>query len=165
MLEAVRSLYAYSSWANTRVLDTAERLKVQQFIAVNDGGDSIRDILVHTASAHWTWLERCQGASPSALWNSADFPYVATLRARWAEVENDTRTYIDRLDEADLQRIITYVNFQGQTWSYPLWQALLHQANHATQHRSEAALLLTRFGCSPGDLDLLVYVDEQVAAG
>jgi uncharacterized damage-inducible protein DinB len=37
----------------------------------------------------------------------------------------------------------------------------LHQVNHATQHRSEAALLLTRFGYSPGWLDLLVYVDEQ----
>jgi uncharacterized damage-inducible protein DinB len=53
------------------------------------------------------------------------------------------------------------VNFQGETWSYPLWQQLLHQVNHATQHRSEAALLLTRLGFSPGWLDLLVYLDAQ----
>lgn len=43
---------------------------------------------------------------------------------------------------------------------YPLWQALLHQVNHATQHRSEAALLLTAAGHSPGNLDFLVYFDE-----
>ena len=30
------------------------------------------------------------------------------------------------------------------------WQQLLHQVNHATQHRSEAALLLTRLGFSQG---------------
>ena len=47
------------------------------------------------------------------------------------------------LGEPDLARVVSYVNFQGETWAYPLWQQLLHQVNHATQHRSEAALLLT----------------------
>ena len=54
-----------------------------------------------------------------------------------------------------------YVNFQGETWTYPLWQQLLHQVNHATQHRSEVAAQLTRFRHSPGWLDFLVYLDEQ----
>ena len=43
----------------------------------------------------------------------------------------------------------------GRRWST--------KVNHATQHRSEAALLMTRLGCSPGDLDLLVYEDELAA--
>ena len=42
-------------------------------------------------------------------------------------------------------------------------QQMLHQANHATQHRSEAALLLTRAGASPGWLDFLVFLDERAA--
>ena len=67
--------------------------------------------------------------------------------------------YVDGLEAADLERIVRYVNYQGETWAYPLWQQLLHQANHATQHRSEAALLLTRYGRSPGPLDFLVYFD------
>jgi uncharacterized damage-inducible protein DinB len=163
VLEAIRTLYAYSSWANQRILDTAERLKLQQFIAPNDGNGSVREILVHAAWAQWVWLERCQGNSPRERWNPGDFAYVATLRDRWAGVETATQDYLSGLREADLDRTITYVNFQGQTWSYPLWQALVHQVNHATQHRSEAALLMTRLGCSPGDLDLLVYEDELTA--
>jgi uncharacterized damage-inducible protein DinB len=111
----------------------------------------------------WLWLQRCLGHSDQERWNAADFPYVATLRARWEEVERETRHFIAGLDEADLVQVISYVNFAGETWSYPRWQALLHQVNHATQHRSEAALLMTRFGCSPGDLDLLIYVDELAA--
>jgi uncharacterized damage-inducible protein DinB len=55
--------------------------------------------------------------------------------------------------------VIRYTNAKGETWAYPLWQMLIHQVNHATQHRSEAAMLLTQMGCSPGDLDLLIYVD------
>ena len=48
-------------------------------------------------------------------------------------------------------------------WAYPLWQQMTHQVNHATQHRSEAAVLLTRHGRSPGGLDLLFFVDEENA--
>jgi uncharacterized damage-inducible protein DinB len=41
-----------------------------------------------------------------------------------------------------------------------LWRCLYHLANHGTQHRSEAAALLTKFDHSPGDLDFNVFLDE-----
>ncbi len=159
MLDLIRPLYAYSAWANDRILDTAERMNLQQFIAQNDSAGSIREVLVHTASAQWIWLERSLGRSPEAMWNPAEYPYVATLRSRWDAVEEETAGFIASLAEAELDHDISYVNFRGQTWTYPLWKILLHQANHATQHRSEAALLMTERGHSPGDLDLLVYYD------
>ena len=43
-----------------------------------------------------------------------------------------------------------------------IWQMLLHVLNHGTQHRAEAAALLTAEGRAPGDLDLIDYVDAQV---
>jgi uncharacterized damage-inducible protein DinB len=150
MLEAIRDLYAYSAWANTRILETAAQLNPEQYIAASDGCDSIRDTLVHTVSVQWLWLERWRKNSPRELWDPADFHDLATLRTRCAEVEEATAAYIATLREPDLERVVSYVNFQGETWAYPLWQQLLHQVNHATQHRSEAALLLTRLGYSPG---------------
>ena len=161
MLEAIRTLYAYSDWANTRILETAAQLTAEQYTAVSDGSDSIRDTLVHTASVQWLWLERWRDNSPRELWDPAEFHDLAALRTRWAEVEEATSAYIATLRESDLARVVSYVNFQDETWAYTLWQLLLHQVNHATQHRSEAALLLTRLGYSPGWLDLLVFVDEQ----
>ena len=161
MLEGIRDLYAYSAWANARILDTAEQLTPEQFTTSADGFDSVRDTLVHTVSVQWLWLERWRDTSPPGLWDPADFADVAALRTRWEEVEAATSEYVASLRESDLGRVVFYVNFQGERWAYPLWQQLLHQVNHATQHRSEAALLLTRLGYSPGWLDLLVYVDEQ----
>ena len=163
MLEAIRELYAYSAWANARILETAGQLTREQFTTQGDGSDSIRDTLAHTASAQWLWLERWRGTSPTELWDPTDFPDVAALRSRWGEVEAATSEYVATLCEPDLARVVSYVNFQGEAWAYPLWQQLLHQVNHATQHRSEAALLLTRLGYSPGWLDLLVYVDSETA--
>ena len=58
MLEGIRDLYAYSAWANARILDTAALLTPEQFTTSGDGFGSIRDPLVHTASARWLWLER-----------------------------------------------------------------------------------------------------------
>jgi uncharacterized damage-inducible protein DinB len=46
----------------------------------------------------------------------------------------------------------------------PVWQMLVHVMNHGTQHRSEAAAVLTAEGRSPGELDIINYA-EEVAAG
>jgi hypothetical protein len=36
---------------------------------------------------------------------------------------------------------------------------------HATQHRSEGAVLLTSYGQSPGDFDFTLFLNEQRAQG
>ncbi len=162
LADAIRTLYAYGAWANARVLDAAARLSQAQLTAADDGGyGSVRDTLVHIAAAEWLYLERWRGRSPTALWDPQTFPDVATIRDHWAAVERETAAFVAGLREDDLEKVVAYVNFQGQTWAYPLWQQLLDQSNHATQHRSEAAAALTRFGHSPGWLDVLLYLDEQ----
>jgi uncharacterized damage-inducible protein DinB len=43
-----------------------------------------------------------------------------------------------------------------------VWQTIVHVINHDTQHRSEAAQLLTAYGQSPGDLDISYYLHQRV---
>ncbi len=158
--EYIRTLYAYNAWANRRILDTAAQLTSEQFVAGGGASfPSVRDTLVHIMSAQWIWLSRWKGVSPRAGLNPADFPDLAAVRARWQEVERDSHIFVGALDEDGLARIIRYTNTKGQPWAYPLWQLLLHQANHATQHRSEIAVMLTQAGHSPGEIDLIRYLD------
>ena len=82
--------------------------------------------------------------------------------AAWG-IERDTRVFLGTLDDARLGQTIAYTNFQGERWAYPLWQQMIHQVNHATQHRSEAAMLLTKHGHSPGLLDYLYFIDVEAA--
>ena len=45
-----------------------------------------------------------------------------------------------------------------------LWGMMEHVLNHGTQHRAEVAAMLTGFGHSPGDLDLLFYLARPADA-
>jgi len=158
----VRTLYRYSAWANARVLETAARLSPEQLSAPGGASyDSVRETLVHTMSAQWIWLFRWQGTSPGTMLDTRQFPDLAAIRARWDQIENDTRRFVTALTDADLARVVDYRNTRGERWAYPLWQQVVHQVNHATQHRSEIALVLTQFGHSPGDLDFLVFIDQH----
>src|SRR2546426_434794 len=134
IVELIRSLYRYSDWANGRILGASARPTREQLLEGSGASfDSVRDTL--------------------------DFPDLATIRARWQTIERDTQAFVAALTEADLARVVEYTNMQGERWAYPLWQQMIHQVNHATQHRSEAAVMLTKLGHSPGWLDLLYFVD------
>jgi uncharacterized damage-inducible protein DinB len=163
-IDVVRSLYRYNAWANGRILDTAAALAPERFVAaVGPAGESIRDTLVHTLGAQWVYLERWQGRSPRALPAAGDLADVAAVRARWNDIDQATVAFLAGLTDARLAVTIEYENFVGQRWKYPLWQQMLHQVNHATQHRSEAAMMLTQTGHSPGLLDYLFWIDLEDA--
>lgn len=122
--DAIRTLYAYNAWANGRILKAATRLSPDQLVEAGGGGyGSVRDTLVHTASAEWLFLERWRGRSPTSFWDPASFPDVAAIRARWSAVERETRAFVASLSETDLGQTVAYVNLHGETWSYPLLAA------------------------------------------
>jgi uncharacterized damage-inducible protein DinB len=162
MVEYIRTLYDYSAWANRRILDTASPLTSEQLSARGNASyGSIHNTLVHTMSAQWIWLARWKGSSPRGMLDPNTYSGLGAVRAHWDEIETDTQAFTAALTESDLSRTITYKNTRGQGRTYVLWQMMVHQANHATQHRSEIAALLTGFGHSPGDLDFIVYLDGQ----
>ena len=151
------TLYDYSRWANGLMLDTAA-LTPERFLAPVPVGGSLRGILAHTLGAQWLWLSRWQGHSPGAVWEVTTIPDLPTLRRAWRAVEEATATFVGELTDARLGTDLTDASTGGSQRTQPLWQLLLHQATHATQHRSAAASLLTQAGHSPGDLDLLRYL-------
>jgi len=159
-LTAIRTLHTYGAWTNTKVLEAASHLSLAELDHPGAGGyGSVRETLVHIAASDWLFLERWQGRSPTSLWDPSEFKDVGEIRARWVDVEAGYERFIAGLTEADLSNVVSYVNLHGESWAYPLWQQILHQSNHATQHRGEVAALLTQFGRSPGWLDFLVFID------
>jgi uncharacterized damage-inducible protein DinB len=154
----LQELYDYNDWANARILSAAERLTAAQFAApTRFPGESLRGCLLHIVSAlrfHLA-LAGWQG-QPTTTGHASDAdPDVAAIRTFLAREGAALRTYLGTLSDADLDRprALPFAP-DGFVAVAPLWKLLVHNLNHATQHRSDAAQMLTDLGHSPGDLDL-----------
>lgn len=159
---AVHSLFDYNYWVNQRILEKAAALSNEQFAApapVSHG--SLRANLFHTMGAEWVWRLRCQGNSPKNMLSLDDFPDLASLRRRWEEEESAMRAYLAGLTDDSLAGTYKYANPAGVRFERPLWQILVHVITHGTQSRSEAAMLLTQYGHSPGDLDYMIFLNRR----
>ena len=160
----VQFLFDYNDWAWNKLLDRMEALDEAQLDAQPWTLPSLRRILVHALGAEIVWPARMQGDSPTAMLTVEEVPTLADVRARWREVAAARRAFIAGLTQDDLDGTIHYKTTRGQPQQETLWRLLAHLVNHGTQHRSEAAALLTEFGHSPGDLDMIVYLRERQAA-
>lgn len=167
--EAIRTLYGYNRWANEQLLDTAAQMTAEQLHTPGEAGHgSVRDTLLHVISAHRNWLALWNGSRTSeeifsqGFADPSDYPDVAAIRAAWAEVDRDSEELLRGLSDSDLQQRFTgSFPWSGQVFDFALWQMMLHVANHSTQHRSEAAALMTSFGYSPGYVDFMGWLLEQ----
>jgi uncharacterized damage-inducible protein DinB len=158
----IQLLYRYNSWANKRILDAAENVSVEQFLAPASyphGG--LRGTLTHTLFAEWLWRKRWQGESPTQRISPDEFPMLASLRARWLEEERNLDAFVDGLTDEKLNETFQYKTTRGNNMENILWHVMAHLVNHGTQHRSEAAAMLTELNHSPGDIDFIVFLREM----
>jgi uncharacterized damage-inducible protein DinB len=161
--DEILTLFDYSAWANHRIVSAAQGLDQEQFTKQTGiGFGSLRKTLAHLLGAELVWLMRCQqGISPPSLPGEDEFPTLEAWSAGWDKNERAWRSYLAGLTDEDLERMVHFRTTRGVPGENPLWQLLLHLVNHGTQHRAEAAAMLTQRGCSPGDVDLIVFLRER----
>ena len=153
-------LCKYNQWANAKILNMTANVTQEQYLAsASFPHGSLRGTLVHTLFAEWLWRQRWMGASPMLRWKPEEFPTFESLRTRWMEEEKQLMNFIDSITEEKLNNPFHYTNTSGKPLTKVLWQAMVHVVNHGTQHRTEAAAILTDFGYSPGDIDFIYFLD------
>jgi uncharacterized damage-inducible protein DinB len=154
----IRFLFAYDRWATRRVLDALDGLDPDVWARSDVVGErGLGSILVHQlgSSQRWRLLFEARATDGMVRLELEPLPTIDELRARWdaewAAVDAWLQTVTDGSVADDHEGV-------------PVWQLLVHVVNHGTQHRAEAAALLTAEGRSPGELDLFDYAEEQAAA-
>jgi uncharacterized damage-inducible protein DinB len=153
----IRFLFGYDRWATRKVLDASIGVDPSVWGATGVVGErGLGTILVHMLGSHQRWRHSLQqdGLEPEP--EAEPLPSVDELRRWWEDELAAMEAWLETIDDD----FLAYVH-EGVA----LWQMLLHLANHGTQHRSEAAVLLTAAGHSPGDLDLIDVAEEQARIG
>ena len=155
-------IYKYNLWANKKILEQVSNVTQEQFTApATFPHGSLRGTLVHTLFAEWIWRHRWEGTSPVVRLKPEDFPSFESLQSRWTDEEGLLMKFVENVTDEQLESHFFYTSTEGNPYERVLWQAMLHLVNHGTQHRSEAAALLTDFGCSPGDIDFIYFLSEM----
>lgn len=159
-LNVISELYDYNYWARDQQFSVCRGLTRRQFNQQVDGSfPSIRQTVTHMALVEWVWRERWEGRAPDKMPGDHDLNTAEELQNYMLAEERRMREFLSGLDEPQLAKTISYVNFQGETWSYALWRMLVHLVNHQSYHRGQVTNFLRALGVKPPKVDFLVAHD------
>jgi uncharacterized damage-inducible protein DinB len=152
-IDDIRDLFAFDRWATRRILAALDGLDEATWSAtqvVDERG--LGGILVHHLGATQRWRHGLLEDGIEARPEKEPLPSPTALIAAWEAEFPAIEAWLAGLEDAWLARDDEGVRF---------WQMLAHVVNHGTQHRSEAAAILTQAGHSPGDLDMIDFWETR----
>jgi len=166
-IQDIQFIYEYNYWANGKILAACATVSEEQFLAPaefpfgSSRGGSLRGTILHIVDAEYGWRDFFETNIFGEDLKAEDFPTFSSLEKKFHEEEQAMQAYLNGLSDEDVISHKKYINDEGIHRDRILWHCLLHVVNHGTQHRSEAAALLTRYNASPGDLDFTLFLIES----
>lgn len=162
MLRAIQLHYRYNSASTAALLEALRALTREQYLAPGcSGHGSIRDTLAHLLTTQWGWFSWFDGSTEPARAMALrvapeEVDALDDARRRWEAIDRQTGRCIGLLTEANLVQEWELA-MPGRKLSLPLWQLLLHVANHGTHTRAQIVAALRRAGHAPGDYELFRF--------
>ncbi|MCC6906090.1 MAG: DinB family protein [Anaerolineae bacterium] len=156
-------LFDYTYWAHRRLWHCVMQLSAEQFSRPSSYSiGSVHQQIVHTLGAEEVWLPRIHGTSPSSFPQPADLPTRTDIRLRWDAIEKDWRRYLDRLEDTDLEKPVTFRLIKDTSERTAVLSDILgHVANHSTDHRAQILALIHALGGETAEQDFIIYSREH----
>ena len=159
MSESLVELFRHNAWANQRLFDACAGLSDAQLDATVIGTfGSIRNTLMHIVGAQERYVAALAETGPVGAIRERDpFPGIA-------ELHDAARTSGEALIElaARTQSGATVTTmWRGEGYTLPVWLLLVQAINHATEHRTQVAAILTQQGIEPPSMDGWTYHEAR----
>ena len=155
MTTGLPDFFKYNLWANLRLLNACTQLSDAQLDATTKGTfGSVRETLIHMFAAEEGYVRALTGKIPTPpLEDLTHFPDFDELRRR---AERSGKELITVAKQGELSQIL-YLD--GGSYKAPVIVVLIQTVNHAIDHRSQIATLLSQQDVMPPDLDGWSYND------
>lgn len=158
MTTGLPDFFKYNLWANLRLLDACAQLSDAQLDFTMPGTfGSVRETLIHLLASEEGYVRPFTGTSPTIpqLKELTTFPGFDELRRR---AERSGKELIAIAEQRNLNQIF-YLD--GGTYEAPAIIVVIQAINHAIDHRSQIATLLSQQGIELPDLDGWGYNDAM----
>ena len=160
-IQNIHLMYEYNYWASGRIFSAAKHITQEQLLAPAEFPyGSLRATLVHIIDAEYGWRGLFENNKFNEDLKPEDFSDIQSITERAHMEEQAMRAYLSGLTDEDMESRKKYIADNGEPRDRILWHCLYHVVNHGSQHRSEAAAILTSYDASPGDLDFTVFLSE-----
>jgi uncharacterized damage-inducible protein DinB len=159
--DAFRHFYEYHFSENRKIWGYVTQLTPEQFMQpVGYSHGSVRDQMVHLMSCDDTWFSELQGIDSLGPPPPVDADDRHIIRAHGDRVEQRMREYLGELRDEML--FATPIREPEEDQDLPVWQVLLHVANHGTDHRAQILRVLNDLGVNTTYQDYIFFVYEHV---
>jgi len=156
MTTGLADFFKQNLWANLRLLDACTNLSDEQLDATTRGTfGSVRETFMHlfAAEEHYVSLVTGQRSEP-ALSERDPFAGFDELRQR----AHKTGEELIAIAEQGEEKRIIHLFYDEQDHEVPAIFVLIQAINHATDHRSQVAILLSQQGITLPGLDGWSYL-------
>lgn len=163
MTTGLPDFFRYHLWANLRLLDACAQLTAAQLDATMQGTfGSVRETLMHLLTSEEGYTRAVTGKAPStpALEELTSLPDFDELRQRAKRTGEALIGFVERAEPQDLNTIL---HLDAGTYDAPVIVVVIQALDHAIDHRSQIATLLSQQGIELPALDSWAYNDAMRA--
>ena len=147
-MSILRKMFEHNHWANLRLVDAVAGVEEACLDATCEGtAGSVRNTLMHIAGAEQRYVMRLSGREQTYRERDG-WPGADALRKA---LDESGALLIELAETIPQDRIMT-TEYQGQTHRLPVTTVFVQAINHATEHRSQIATILTQQGVEPPDM-------------
>jgi uncharacterized damage-inducible protein DinB len=159
MKELLQQYAGYTLWASQLMAASISSLSEEQLHReISSSFSSIYKTLLHMWDAESIWWQRLKLQEQITRPSDGFSGTFEELNKKMMEQCRQWKDWVDNATEAALQHEFIYQNTKKEHFKQPVYQVLLHIANHGTYHRGQLVSMLRQVGVAQVPAtDLILY--------